>query len=839
MDALVLRGQNVAPGNLGERADSVRAAISPRLDAKRRAELGQYFTPAPVARLMASLFAPRTGTIRILDAGAGVGGLSAALVDALCGAGARPGAIVVTAYEVDAALIPHLQETMDACAAACRDAGVDFSANVRQADFIADATLMLEGGLFAGTREAFDCAILNPPYHKLKSKTPSRLALRRIGIETSNLYTAFLALVTRLLDDGGELVAITPRSFCNGAYFRPFRKELLDTMRLRQLHVFESRSAAFRDDEVLQETVILHAAKGGERGGAVTISISDGSDHDAIGVREVPYEQVVEPTDPDRFIRIAPDELARGIGNLMAGFTATLADLGLTVSTGRVVDFRAKEYLRQEPGEETAPLIWPTHFAGGRIAWPKETRKPNALRIAPETASLFVPAGAYVLVKRFSSKEEPRRVVAAICDQTDLPGEVFGFENHLNYFHAGGRGLPDELARGLAAFLNSSLVDAHFRQFNGHTQVNATDLRNMRYPRRSALERLGERVPARSPDQHEIDRLVEEELLEVSGTTDGIDPIRAKRKIDDALAVLKAVGMPKAQQNERTALSLLALLDVRPETPWAEARDPLIGITPIMDFMARRYGKVYKPNTRESVRKQSMHQFVHASIAVANPDKPDRATNDKNFAYQVDSTFLELIRTHGTAEWDMNLRTYLASVETLQKRYAAEREMQRIPVTLPGGQEITLSPGGQNVLIEQIIEEFCERFTPGARVLYIGDTGEKFAHIDRVMLDELGIDPPEHGKMPDVIVYHRAKGWLVLIEAVTSHGPVDPKRRDELQGLFGESGLPLVFVTAFLSRAAMVRYLGEIAWETEVWVAEAPTHMIHFNGERFLGPYPE
>ncbi len=838
-DHLLSRTQNTPPAALVEQVDSVRLLLSNRLDAARRADLGQYFTPAPIARLMASLFAARVGTIRILDAGAGVGNLSAALVAELCERQERPTAIELTAYEVDTALIPHLNDALDACDATCARAGIDFKATIRNDDFIDSATTMLESGLFASSRESFDCAILNPPYHKLNSKSAARFALRRIGIETSNLYTAFMTLVMRLLDGDGEMVAITPRSFCNGPYFRPFREEFLSSMCLRQLHVFESRNAAFRDDEVLQENVILHAAKDSCLADSVIISSSSGAADEVVSVRTVPYEEVVQPQDDDLFIRIAPDELARGVGTLMANFSATLADLGLTASTGRVVDFRAKEYLRQQPDTDTAPLIYPTHFAAGRIAWPKETRKPNALAVAPQTKRLFVPAGVYVLVKRFSAKEEPRRVVAAIYDPADVPGEVVGFENHLNYFHLKGRGLPLGLARGLAAFLNSSLLDAHFRQFNGNTQVNATDLRNLRYPTREQLERLGEKMPNISAGQQEIDRLVEEELLLVSGNTSGIDPIKAREKINRALAILKDVDLPKGQHNERSALALLALLDIKPDTPWSEAKSPMLGITPTMEFMSEHYGKKYAPNSRETVRKQTMHQFVLAGIAAANPDDPKRATNSKNNVYQARSVFVELIRLYGTPEWEEKLRTYRGSAKSLQEHYAKQREMHRIPVILPGGQEVKLSPGGQNVLIEKIIEEFCGRFTPGGRVLYIGDTGEKFSHIDRVELKELGIVVPEHGKMPDVVVHHVEKGWLVLIEAVTSHGPVDGKRYDELKELFKGCKLPLVFVTAFLSRAAMVRYLGEIAWETEVWVAEAPSHMIHFNGERFLGPYPE
>jgi hypothetical protein len=185
------------------------------------------------------------------------------------------------------------------------------------------------------------------------------------------------------------------------------------------------------------------------------------------------------------------------------------------------------------------------------------------------------------------------------------------------------------------------------------------------------------------------------------------------------------------------------------------------------------------------------------------------------------------------------LKDYLRTVETLKARYARERQMMKIPLRLPTGQQIELSPGGQNVLVEQIIHEFCPRFTPGGVPMYVGDTEEKYAYYDQPALAALGVEIDAHGKMPDVIIHHVPKNWLVLLEAVTSHGPIDGKRRSELQRLFAKSSAPLVFVTTFMDRAAATQYWREISWETEVWLADAPTHMIHFNGERFLGPYEE
>ena len=826
-----------AAASLLERVDLLRHQASCRLDKGRRAELGQFLTPAPVASLMASMFQAELPTVRILDPGAGIGVLSAALVAELCQRAVLPAEIAVTAYEVDQTLGPYLGDTLSACRALCDRVGVRFEAEVLQRDFVEDAVYQVPGSLFASGQRSFDCVIVNPPYRKIHGQSRERLLLRQVGIETGNLYTAFVALSLRLLDPQGELVAITPRSFCNGPYFTPFRIELLREMSLRQLHVFESRRTAFRDDDVLQENIILHAVKDRFQRGPVAITSSEGPDDDTLSIREIAYDRLVRPDDSHQFIHLVPDELSHAIADRMLSLPATASDLNLTVSTGRVVEFRAKDHLRDEPDGQTVPLIYPTHLQDGVVIWPRDTRKPNAIVSSNLTADLLVPSGVYVLVKRFSAKEERRRVTAAVWEPEQAPESKIGIENHLNYFHHDGMALSRALAQGLMVYLNSSLVDHYFRQFSGHTQVNATDLRNLRYPDRTTLERLGRCIGSRLPPQEELDRIVNEELSHLLSTY-GEDPIVAKHKVSQAIAILKDVGLPPKQQNERSALTLLALLDLEPTATWSDAKDPLIGITPMMEFMSEHYGKTYAPNSRETVRRQTVHQFLQAGVILINPDKPDRATNSGDTVYQVEPTFLQLVRQFGSQTWEPNLQIYLASVQTLQERYANARVMERIPVYLTDGTSLTLSPGGQNVLVKLIIEEFCPRFTPGAQVLYVGDTGDKDAYFDRDALEGLGVVVEEHGKLPDVIVHHQDKGWLVLIEAVTSHGPIEPKRHTELRELFHSSSAPIVYVTAFLSRQAMARYVDDIAWETEVWVADHPTHLIHFNGERFLGPYP-
>ena len=309
------------------------------------------------------------------------------------------------------------------------------------------------------------------------------------------------------------------------------------------------------------------------------------------------------------------------------------------------------------------------------------------------------------------------------------------------------------------------------------------------------------------------------------------------RRIKESQSILTAFGLPAGQCNERAALTLLALLDLPPNKPWSSASDPLRGVTPIMEFVAKHYGKKWAPNTRETIRRFTLHQFEQAGLVIANPDDPKRPTNSPKYCYQVESRALAVIRRFGAPEWDNALREYLAYIRTLAQRYKQVRDMRRIPLNLAPGVTIRLSAGGQNVLIQKIIDEFCAQFTPGAKPVYIGDTNKKWAHFDPDYLRSLGVAIEEHGKMPDVVVHFTQQNWLVLIEAVTSHGPVNPKRLTELKHLFANSKVGLVFVTAFLDRRGLLKYLRDIAWETEVWVADDPDHMIHFNGERFLGPY--
>lgn len=472
---------------LREAVEEVRRTANAQIERSRRATFGQFLTPPDVAGLMASMFLARRRHIRLLDPGAGVGSLTAAFVARIIERESRPQTIAATAYEIDSTLATVLEQVLEHCREAASRAGIRFEYQIRREDYLADRA-GAEAALFAFQGKEYDCVIMNPPYRKIHSRSASRRHLREAGIEASNLYAGFLLLAARQLRDGGELVSINPRSFCNGPYFRPFRREFLNLMAIRRLHVFESRSDVFKEDEVLQENVIIHGIRRREKPKTVKVSCT-GTDGRVLS-RVCPYAEIIAPNDPDTVVHIPVDGDAAH--SAMRNFQCTLEDLRLQVSTGRVVDFRARAFLRSRPGPDTVPLVYPTHLRAGLVEWPNgHTRKPNAIVADEGIQDQLVPSGFYVLTKRFSAKEERRRIVAAVFDPRRVSSTLVGFENHLNYFHRHGGGLPETLARGLAVFLNSTVVDQYFRRFSGHTQLNAADLRRLPYPSEEQLRRLG------------------------------------------------------------------------------------------------------------------------------------------------------------------------------------------------------------------------------------------------------------------------------------------------------------------------------------------------------------
>lgn len=451
---------------------------------------------------MAGLFYPATdGVCRLLDPGAGIGSLSSAFLERCISGDLSFSNVKITAFEIDKILHKELDNTF-----ASYSERAPLSYEIVGGDFIEEAINRIQ---FDNSYN-FSHAILNPPYKKIKSSSRHRLLLRQVGIETVNLYSAFVALVLALLVPGGQLVAIIPRSFCNGPYYRPFRNFILGRAAIRHMHLFESRNKAFKDDDVLQENIIIMLERGGKQGDVKVTTSTDDSFAD-LATHVHPFDRIVFPADPERFIHV-PTSLERNAIELSTAIRYSLEDIGIQVSTGPVVDFRLKDHLRGMPEPGTVPLLYPGHFKGQRTEWPKtDIRKPNAIHRNVETEKWLFPIGFYCVVRRFSSKEERRRIMASMVrPDTFSDTEMLGFENHLNVFHEGKHGLPEALVRGLVVFLNTTAVDENFRRFNGHTQVNATDLKLMKYPSREVLIALGEKAKGLSNDQQTVDELVQE-----------------------------------------------------------------------------------------------------------------------------------------------------------------------------------------------------------------------------------------------------------------------------------------------------------------------------------------
>lgn len=309
-------------------------------------------------------------------------------------------------------------------------------------------------------------------------------------------------------------------------------------------------------------------------------------------------------------------------------------------------------------------------------------------------------------------------------------------------------------------------------------------------------------------------------------------------KRSDAKEILQGLGLPKQQYNERSCLTLLALAQLKESDAWSDTQRPMLRIVDIMSWMDEEYGKKYAPNSRETVRRQTIHQFEQARLIDRNSDNPKRATNSGDTNYQLTEATASVLRSYGQADFARRCIDLIQQHGKLTEKYEKARRIHKVPVTLPNGEQVVLSAGEHNDLQKVIVEEFGPRFAPGTVVVYLGDTAEKRLVIDEEALEKLEIPSMNHDKLPDVVLYDASRNWLFLIEAVTSHGPVSPKRHHELEEMLANCPAERVYVTAFLDFGGFRKYAGEIVWESEVWVSEHPDHMIHYNGDKFLGPYP-
>ena len=471
-------------------------------------DLGQYFTPYAIAEFMVSLFPITDKDIKVLDPGAGIGTLSCAFLDRIYKENWKNQSIKLTAYDIDSTVINKLNQNL----IEQKDRFADLEFTVYNEDFLEKTSFEYT----FGKNEVFTHIIMNPPYKKILSKSAERGYIRCFNLETVNLYSAFVGAAIAQLEKGGYLVAIIPRSFCNGLYYKPFREFIFKNCCIKQIHLFDSRKDAFRDEDVLQENIIIMLQKGVKQE-SVKVTYSSDASFNNFTDKIYDFKEIVNPLDNEKYINIPLVSNLIIEKDLKTHFI-TLKETGFSVSTGAVVDFRVKDFIRKDLDSDCIPLLYPVHFRNFRLDWPKNSKKPNAILYAQETEKLSLPCGNYVVVKRFSTKEEKKRIVASLITSDDIDDSNIAFENHLNVFHCDKKGLDMDVALGLIVWLNSTFLDEQFRKFSGHTQVNATDLRNLPFPPKEKLIELGRNLAGHTDWNQDLFDLIVTECFNEKST---------------------------------------------------------------------------------------------------------------------------------------------------------------------------------------------------------------------------------------------------------------------------------------------------------------------------------
>jgi adenine-specific DNA-methyltransferase len=497
---------------LVEYAERLSALYSHILRPKDMKPRGQFFTPRQVSIFMADLFDINQDKITLLDPGAGAGILTAAFCEKLLSR-RKPVSLEIDAYENDPEIIPFLEKVLQVCKRDLEGKGSKVEFNVLAKDFILTNEPYLSGpGLFERGEKFYDLVISNPPYYKVGTESPYSKLMAELICGQPNIYAFFMTMAASMLTDKGEMVFITPRSFCSGLYYKNFRKWFLRKVRITRIHIFESRKDIFDKDGVLQENVIIKSSKKG-KDGRVTITTSRDKELNVLGRIEVDYSDIISQKNSESFVRIPTSELDVKILHIIDNWPSTLNKQGMEISTGPVVDFRAKEHLRQGLTKGSVPLLWMHNMQNMRVVWPSpKNKKPAAIACSEKTFALLLPVKNYVLLKRFTSKEQRRRLDSAVLKQSEFHHESVGIENHVNYIHKPKGSLSVSEAFGIAALLSTGLIDNYFRSLNGHTQVNATEIRNVPLPDLSVIKKVGEVVSKAKDPPANLDEMIGSQL---------------------------------------------------------------------------------------------------------------------------------------------------------------------------------------------------------------------------------------------------------------------------------------------------------------------------------------
>ena len=503
-------------GPLLDFASELQCRYEQQTSAASRKEVGQFFTPPAISRFMASLFPQFNTHTTLLDPGAGLGSLSTAICEKiLCFR--SPRTISLHLFENDARTLPFLQENMEHCRRLLGEKGHTLQFTIHDDDFLLSnvGAMLDQKTLFENHRlPEFDAIITNPPYFKIIKASEYARVMAPIVHGQPNIYSMFLAVSTGLLKPGGSLVAITPRSFCNGLYFREFRRWLLGRVALEQLHLFESRSKTFQEAKVLQESLISHWRRG-EQSENVTVTTSHCREFTGLQRQPFPTSLVIDDSGGEMLLRVPQTSEDAQIIECIESWPRRFQEQGLRISTGPIVMFRAKQFLRDKPNSHsTIPLLSAHNVKPFKINWPVSKAKwPLAFADVEESQKHLVPTRNYVLLKRFTSKEERRRLTAGCLLRNAFSEDRLALENHINYVYHGERDLTVDETFGIAALFNSALLDRYFRTISGNTQVNATEIRQLRFPDISILTGIGRRVRrSKTVSSQQVELLVLEGL---------------------------------------------------------------------------------------------------------------------------------------------------------------------------------------------------------------------------------------------------------------------------------------------------------------------------------------
>ncbi len=676
---------------------------------KQRKQNGQFLTPPEVARFMAQQLGPIKTGDRILDPAIGSGVLTCAIIDRLI-AEDQPLEIWLDGYEIDSELAQIAGKVLDLAVNYAATKGIIIHTRVYKTDFILTSLttvvqprlFMLEGSNQADKDIGYNQIIANPPYFKLNSNDPRVKAAAGVVKGHTNIYALFLALAQKKLTEGGRACFIVPRSFCSGRYFSSLRQDLIAQTTPLSVHQFESRQDTFKDDAVLQENIIFTFQRRSTSSPqtqsppkSVVVNISSSKSLSELNNlalnRKISSGQFLGRRFGTLFFRLPTGELDEQIIKIVDSWTGSLGSFGLDVSTGPVVAFRARSWLTDVEAvsnKQAVPLFWLHNVKRQQVEWPVTNgHKLQGISIATEAQSLVIPGANYVLLRRFSAKEEARRLVAGPLLADKYNFSQIGVENHLNYiYRKQGILTPDETV-GLSAMLNSSIFDRYFRIVNGNTQVNAAELRALPLPPFELIKQIGREILRKdqSNSSADLEVVVFNALREAGYLPSDFPLIRETRimmgKIQEAQEALKALGLPPNQQNEISALTLLVLAQLSEETPWSKAKQQSLRIHDILLEIKNRYGREYAENTRETIRRQVIHQFEQAGLVTRNPDDPVLPTNSPRTHYALTPLALKTIRTYNSDKWQQSVQSFIKSSGALFEIYQKSREQHRIPVS--------------------------------------------------------------------------------------------------------------------------------------------------------------